>query len=93
MQNHWIALNLKKERQSKYKIRLLHHNGVCWEVVWEGPFVEDFVFTASQWGGTLVSGVCIVDENGKAVWEDIHIGTFNLSPNDEMRMNFSSMGL
>ena len=80
-------MSKKRETISKMQIRLLHHNGVCWEVAWEGPFAEDFVFTAPK--QMCVSGIVVIGEQGLGIWKDLHMGTFNFSPGDEMHINFS----
>lgn len=91
MKNHWIAKK-KKDRQSKYKIRLLllddMGNG---KIVYECPFVEDFVFTAPTI--TEFNSIIVVDENGVSLWHDSSMGTFCFSPGDEMTLNFSRMRL
>lgn len=92
MKNHWIELKKKKDRQSKYKIRLLHFDSMGnGQLVYECPFVEDFVFTAPT--GMVFNSIAVIDENGVSIWHDSSMGTFSFSPGDEMTLNFSSMRL
>lgn len=92
MKNHWITLKKKKDRQSKYKIRLLYFDGTGnGKIVYECQFVEDFVFTAPT--EMVINSIAVIDENGIYIWHDSNMGTFSFSTGDEMTLNFSSMRL
>lgn len=91
MKNHWIEKK-KKDRQSKYKIRLLLLDDIGNDkIVYECPFVENFVFTAPT--VMAFNAITVVDENGVSLWHNFSMGTFCLSPGDEMTLNFSRMRL